>query len=259
MMGFVFLGAITAFLKLALGCGVAAAAVTIVCDEDVHSLVKKAVGVKVKKVKGFTIGNEHTTVIGLTQHGKTYGTIKTLEKIDKPILFFNTQHTPVNSKEWVEAGGGNSSDQLIYALEKGYKVNFLPSEKGLDHMSRQLAWITDQLYILGRLDFYFAIDEVHLFKLAKDKSGHNSLIRLATTGLGRGFKCIFLSQRGASVDNTLYTQSTKHIMFSLGKADYKYIKELGFPSEEIEGKLQGEKYIFVEFDQKQVSESKKVE
>jgi hypothetical protein len=259
MMGFVFLGAITAFLKLALGCGVAAAAVTIACDEDTHKFVKWLGGGKVKKVKEFDIGNEHTTTIGLTQYGKTYGTIVTMEKMKKPVLFFNTQHTPVFSKDWVEADGGNTIEQVIYALEKGHKVNFLPSEKGLDHMSRQLKGLTDKLYELGKLDFYFAVDEVHLFKLAKDKGGHNSLIRLATTGLGRGFKMIFISQRGASVDNTLYTQSTKHIMFALGKADYKYLDGLGFPTEEIENRVGGEKYKFIEFDQKSVSEVKMIE
>jgi predicted YcjX-like family ATPase len=78
------------------------------------------------------------------------------------------------------------------------------------------------------------------------------LIRLATTGLGRGYKCIFISQRPAMIDNTLLTQSTKHILFAIGLNDASYLKNNGFPSEEIMQRTGQEKYIFVEFDQKTV-------
>lgn len=246
-----YLGGAVYLLKIALGCTVAGLTVTLFNDSDLHYLVKRMAVRRVQKVKQFTIKNEHATVIGLTQHGKTYGTIKTLNQLSGGVLFFNTQHTPVG-KGWVEASGSHTPDQIIEAVKKGYKVNFLPSEKGLEYMSVELGAITNKIYEQGRLDFYFAIDEVHLFKLTKDKKGHNALIRLATTGLGRGFKCMFLSQRPAMVDNTLYTQSTKHIIFALGLSDYNYLKNLGFPDTEIREKLNGEKYKFVEFDQKDV-------
>jgi predicted YcjX-like family ATPase len=90
------------------------------------------------------------------------------------------------------------------------------------------------------------IDEVHLFR----NEGKKALIRLATTGLGRGYKCIFISQRPAMIDNTLLTQSTKHILFAIGLNDASYLKSNGFPSEEIMNRTGQEKYIFVEFDQK---------
>jgi hypothetical protein len=225
---------------------------TLLHDKDAHNLFKKMKGCfRLQKVKSFNIGNEHGTVIGLTQHGKTFATIKTLKSLDKPVLFFNTQHTPVG-RGWVEATGHHSPDQIIAAIKKGHKINFLPSEKGLEYMSVQLGAITDAVFQQGRLDFYYAIDEVHLFKLTKKKDGHNALIRLATTGLGRGFKCLFLSQRPAMMDNTLYTQSTKHIVFALGMNDLSYLKTNGFPAEEIREKVKGEKYHFVEFDQKEV-------
>jgi hypothetical protein len=256
----VFLTGAVTLLKLALGCTVAGLSVTVLLDKDVHSLigrVKKAMIGSVKSVKSFTIGNEHATVIGLTQHGKTYGTIKTLERMDKPVLFFNSQHTPVGSG-WVEADGANTPEQIVYALQKGYKVNFLPTDESIDKMSKQLGAITLAIYAIGRLDFYFAIDEVHLFWMGGDKKGKESLIRLATTGLGRGFKCIFLSQRPAKVDNTLYTQSTKHIIFAVGKLDESYLKTNGFPIDEIVEKTGNEKYNFVEFDQKEVKGAFKI-
>ena len=223
---------------------------------DKHVLVGlKKIGVrflKPKKVKGFTWLKEHCTIIGLTQHGKTYATIKTLEMMNEPIIFFNTQHTTVG-KGWVEATGANSTEQIIYAATKGHKINFLPADESIDKMSKQLAAITDELYKQGRMNVRFVIDEVHLFWMCKDQAGKNALLRLATTGLGRGFICGFLSQRPAKVDNTLYTQSTKHIIFALGKLDVSYLKNNGFPVDEIIAKTGNEKYVFVEFDQKNIT------
>lgn len=254
------LAGLLTFGKFLFGVAASGMGFQLAMDKDIHSLfflIKKGV-VGMKKVKRFEIGNEHVTVIGLTQHGKTYGTVKTLEKTDEAILFFNTNHSHVGSG-WIEGTGKNTPEQMIHALKKGYKVNFLPSDDSIDKMSRQLDGIVNCLYLEGKLNCRIVIDEVHLFKMSDDKKGHKSLLRLATTGLGRGFKCVFISQRGAMVDNTIYTQSTKHIMYALGKADYKYIKELGFPSDEIERKVNGEKYNFVEFDQKTVSEVKRID
>lgn len=212
-------------------------------------------------VKKFNLeNNEHATVIGLTQHGKTYGTIKTMELMQEPILFFNTNHTPGLSSSWVEATGGNTIDQIIYGLQQGYKINYLPNDDILKS-GKQLKAIVDGVYNLGRgsLKFRFVIDEVHLFWIAKSSEGKEANIRLATTSLGRGISCVWLSQRPAMVDNTLYTQSTKHIIFALGKLDESYLKTNGFPVEEIKEKTKNEKYYFVEFDQKEIRGAFKIE
>jgi hypothetical protein len=255
MLSLVYLGGAVLILKISLWCTVAGFSVTVLLDKDVHRLVKKVGGMfHVKQSNKFNLENEHATVIGLTQHGKTYGTIKTLERMNEPILFFNSQRTPVG-EGWVEADSSNTAEQVIYALKNGYRVNFLPADESIDKMSRQLGAITEAVYKEGKMSFRFAIDEVHLFWMGKDKAGREALIRLATTGLGRGFKCIFLSQRPAKVDNTLYTQSTKHIIFALGKMDESYLKTNGFPVAEIVEKTGNEKYNYVEFDQKQVKGS----
>lgn len=204
------------------------------------------------KVNGFTLGNEHITVLGLTQHGKTYATEKTLQAAKEPVLFFNSQHTKVG-RGWIDAHGGNTIEQIIGALQKGRKVNFLPADESLDKMSVQLAAITDEIYKLGKFNFRFAVDEVQLFDMAKNKKGKIALERLATTGLGRGFKMLFLSQRPAKVSNTLLTQSTRHIVFALGMNDVSYLKSNGFPVEEITSRTKNEKYQFVEFNQKEVT------
>jgi hypothetical protein len=246
----IYLTGAVSLLKLCLWCTGGGLAVTLLNDKDIHRLVKK-VGVKmVKRVKKFDIGNEHSTILGLTQHGKTYGTIKTLDCMKEPILFFNTNHTPLKGtkSKWYDATGAHDTNQIIYALKQGYKINFLPSDDN-EKMEKQLKVITDDIYLQGRgLNFRFVIDEVHLFK----KEGKTALIRLATTGLGRGYKCIFISQRPAMIDNTLLTQSTKHILFAIGLNDASYLKTNGFPSEEIMRRTGQEKYIYVEFNQKEV-------
>lgn len=245
-----FLGAAVSLLKLTLFCTCGGLAVTMANDKDIKRLVKR-VGVKmVKRVKKFNIGNEHATILGLTQHGKTYGTVKTLDSMKEPILFFNTNHTPLTGtkSKWYDASSGHDINQIIYALKEGYKINVLPSDEP-EKMEKQLQGITNAIYQEGRnFSFRFVIDEVHLFK----NEGKKALIRLATTGLGRGYKCIFISQRPAMIDNTLLTQSTKHIVFAIGLNDASYLKTNGFPSDDIMRLTGQEKYIFVEFDQKNV-------
>lgn len=243
-------------LKLALGCTVGGFVSTLLMDKDIHKGIKW-IGGKFKlnptKKEMFNIGKEHCTIIGLTQHGKTYGTIKTLEKMKEAIFFFNTNHTSGLNSSWVEADGGNTVDQIIYALQNGYKVNFLPDED-IKKAGKQLKAIVDKMYDMGRgtIKCRIVIDEVHLFWMMKSEEGKQANLRLATTGLGRGLLCMWLSQRGAMVDNTLYTQSTKHIIFALGKMDVVYMKNAGFPVDEIQEKTRNEKYIYCEFDQKEV-------
>jgi hypothetical protein len=232
-------------------------AVTISKDNDIKKLVKKVKSKMIESVKGFEIGKEHATVLGITQHGKTYATVKTMEQMKEAVLFFNSQHTKVGNG-WVTATSANTPEQIYKVLEKGKKVNYLPKDENLDLMSQELGLLADQAYKMGRFDFRFVIDEVHLFWITKNNKGKNALIRLATTGLGRGFKCIFLSQRGAKVDNTLLTQSTKHILFALGDNDYSYLKSNGFEVEGMKEKIKGEKYVFVEYDLKNTSNPKMI-
>jgi len=242
-------GAVT-FLKWVMVYGVAGLGLQLLFDKDLRKWKWFRM---TEKRKMFTVENEHATVIGLTQHGKTYGTIKTLERMDEAILFFNTNHTSGLNNTWVEAAGGNTVDQVIYGLQHGYKINFLPSDD-IKKAGKQLKAIVDEMYNLGRgaIKCRIVVDEVHLFWMMKSEEGKQANLRLATTGLGRGLTCMWLSQRPAMVDNTLYTQSTKHIIFALGLNDMSYLKNIGFPVEEIKGRTGQEKYKYCEFDQKEV-------
>lgn len=203
-----------------------------------------------QKVKGFSIGEEHATIIGMTQFGKTYGTLKTLEGMKEGVLFFNPQQTKT-PKSFIRADMMNKASEIWRAVQMGQKVNYETSDS-LETISMELGKLIDELYRIGKLNCRIAIDECHLLSLSKDKSGLNAGKRLASTGLSRGFKTIFISQRPATVDNSFYTQSTKHIVFNLGVNDYSYLKGHGFPVEEMREKVKGQKYKFVEFDQMEV-------
>ena len=180
----IYLAGAVSLLKLCLGCTVGGLAVTMVRDEDIKNLFRRLKVKVIKKVKKFNIGNEHATILGLTQHGKTYGIIKTLDNMKEPILFFNTNHTPLKGtkSKWYDATGAHDINQIIYALNEGYKINFLPSDD-VEGMEKQLSAITNEIYKQRRgFTFRYVIDEVHLFT----KEGKKALIRLASTGLGRG-------------------------------------------------------------------------
>jgi hypothetical protein len=211
--------------------------------------------VKVKETESiFTEHKEHSTVLGITRHGKTYATIKSLERLNnEAVFFYNTQHEKVG-KSWTTVDPRlHEWEQVEYLLAKGKKINWLPSTK-IDDMQKEIIFIVEKLYNGEMRNVRVAFDEVHLFT----KGALKQIQRVATTGLRWGMRGVFISQRPAKVDNTLYTQSTNHVIFALGSADYQYLHGQGFPIEELKQKVKGEKYVFVNFDQKEVSVPKKI-
>lgn len=248
----VYLGSLVAFLKLvSWGAGVTLGTQILIDMKQSGAFEKIGKGIRrVQKVKGFNIGNEHCTVMGMTQYGKTYATIKTLEGLKEGVLFINPQLTKT-PRSFIKANKNNSAGDIWRAVKMGQKVDYNTSTD-LEEISKEVAVLVSKLYEIGKLDCRVVIDECHLLSLSKDKGGLNAGKRLASTGLSRGFKTIFISQRPATVDNSFYTQSTKHIMFNLGVNDYDYLGRLGFPADEIRSKVAGQKYKFVEFDQMEV-------
>lgn len=211
--------------------------------------------VKPKTVDSIFSGEyEHETVLGLTRHGKTYGAIKSLARLkEEAVFFYNTQHEVVG-KEWTTVDPSiHEWEQVEYLLSKNKKVNWLPSTK-IEDMHNEIIFIVDKLYNGQKRNMKMVFDEVHLFR----KKALEQIQRVATTGLRWGIRGVFISQRPAKVDNTLYTQSTNHIVYALGLADYEYLKNQGFPMDDLKDKVKGEKYVFVTFNQKEVSELKTI-
>lgn len=248
-----YLAGATYILKLALGCTVAGLTVTLLNDKDIHKLAKKLGGIKrMNKIKAIPLGDEHTTVLGLTRHGKTYALKKTLSHVKEGVFFFNTQLETM-PPDFVEASGANSFEQIDRLLQEGRKVNFLP-DTDRDKRQTQLKVIIKKLYDGQKRDIRFVVDEAHLFK----KDALAMVQEIATTGLRFGIKGVFISQRGALLDNTLISQSNNYIFFYLNPTDVKYFKEYGFPMEDIQEKIGGEKYIFCTYDNKNIKGSFKV-
>jgi hypothetical protein len=237
------------FLKFCAWIGVAGIVSTALSNGDavkIYEGVKTIGGKRVKEIASIPLENEHTTVLGLTRHGKTYAIIQTLRHIKESVFFFNVQHEEV-PREFTNADLNNTPSQIKKALQSGKKINYMPSSK-IEVMQKELSAIVEHLYENKDWNVRFVVDEVHLMK----KGALDSCIRVATTGLRHGIKAVFISQRPAKVDNTLYSQSTKHIIFALGKVDESYLDNYGFPVEEIVSKTRNEKYTFVTFDQKEV-------
>lgn len=255
--GFIFLGSTLTFLKaVSWGAGICLASQIAVDVLNSEWLERVKTKVSVKSVKGFDLGNEHCTVLGITQYGKTYATLQTLNGLKEGVLFINPQLTKT-PKSFIKASAKNTAGSIWRAVKMGQKVDYHTSSD-LEDISKEINVLIKELYEIGRLDCRIVIDECHLLSMAKDKSGLNACKRLASTGLSRGFKTVFISQRPATMDNSFYTQSTKHIVFTLGVNDYAYLKTNGFPVEEMKSMTGGQKYLFCEFDQMNVKGAYKI-
>lgn len=241
-------------LKVAAWCGVAGLSVTLLNDKDIHKGVKKIKGLygRMQKITHINLEDCHTVVFGMTRHGKTYAMKKTLNVVKEGVFFFNTQHEEM-PKNFRDATGANSFEQIIDALERGQKINYLPA---LDKEKRQkeLELIIRRLYDGEKRNIRFVVDESHLFK----KSALNMLQEIATTGLRFGIKAVFITQRGALLDNTLISQSNKFVFFYTPNTDKEYFRGYGFPVEEIAEKINNEKYVFVTYDGKNLEGAYKI-
>lgn len=190
--------------------------------------------------------DEHTSIFGLTRHGKTYAIKKSLLKVKEGVLFFNTQLETMPG--FVEASGSNSFEQIDNMLAKGKKINFLPATDR-DKREGQLEFLIKSLYDGNKRDIRFVIDEVHLFK----KEGLKRAQEIATTGLRFGIKGVFITQRGALIDNTLFSQSNRYIFFAMNPTDSDYFNNKSFPMDDIQKRINHEKYKFAIYDNKEIT------
>jgi hypothetical protein len=194
-----------------------------------------------------------TTVVGRTRSGKTYGTIRSLAAQRRGVLFFNTQLEKVEG--FTTANGKNNFDQIKAALAKGKKINFIPSTVDIIR-KKQLAFLINQFFDGHTHDFYFVVDEVHLFTNEPECKG--ALVRLATGGVRFGMSGVWISQRGAKIDNTLMTQSTRFIFYETNM-EGQYYKQYGIPHDDIAARIASAgKYGYCIFDGKTIEGAYKV-
>lgn len=188
---------------------------------------------------------KHTIVVGKTQSGKTYGTMKSLSGVNKGVLFFNVQHVTDNMQGFTRADNSNTWEQIEKLLKAKRKINYVPSTE-LDEAQTEIQYIIKKLYDGSFKDIFLVVDECHL--LSMDATTKKQLIRVATTGLRFGIYAIFISQRLALVDNTLMTQSNK-IVFYKSNLEGNYLKNYNIPDEAINDRLRkGGQYSYVTYD-----------
>lgn len=234
------------FVSVAAGVTMGVQIVSDVVTSDFYERWKEKRGRRVKTVKSFTLDDVHTCVMGRTQNGKTYGTIRSLLHVKEGVFFYNTNHTTCPAG-WTKATNKNTLPQIVGLLKKGKKINYMPSGD-LEQMSKELALITEHFFKCTPFNIRYAIDETHLFSSTKDKSGLNAMVRVVTTGLSKGMKGVWITQRPANMNNNLLTQSDVHVMFKLGDADLNYLKNFGLPTETIYKTINNQKYVFCEYD-----------
>lgn len=186
---------------------------------------------------------KHTTVVGQTQSGKTYGVMRSVEVLKQGVFFFNAQHIPVG-RDWITVTGKDDLELMIRALQAGEKLNFMTSR---EHRWKQLVGIVKALFEAAEqsvLDIYVIFDEIHL----ADQDAKKSAIEVATTGLRWGLKAIYISQRFALIDNTLMTQSTNFVIFHTSP-EPQYFKQYALPYDGImQGLEKGGQYAYMVYD-----------
>lgn len=188
-------------------------------------------------------GNGHSTVIGITQSGKTFATSKTLSQVKEGVIFFNTQLVPMPNN-FITCSANDNIKSIINAVKQGRKLNYLPQLDG-DIRNLELIYIINALYTRGNENkIYLVVDEIHLYT----KDALKKAVQVATTGIRFGIYGIWISQRGANIDNTLMTQSNKFILFKTNM-EAEYFKRYGIPGDVIKGKLESlGQYAYCEYD-----------
>ena len=194
--------------------------------------------------------NSHIFISGQTRSGKTYFAAKALKQLTDPVLFINIQDEQLPGFLKIRVDKVDY-EQLEEVLKAGEKIDLrFPDNMTIKMINKITGYMLDQLMIAGfnqNKPIYVALDECHTL----EGKGLESAIQVATRGLARGVRGVFITQRPALVSKTLYTQATEHYMFYLSPAEKAYFKEKGFDFESCQ-KLwtKNGQYSYVYFDGK---------
>lgn len=192
--------------------------------------------------------NNHVFICGVTRSGKTYFSAKALSSAPAPVIFFNLQDEELPKNFFkIHSSKMQSSTEVIDYLKNGLKVDLrLPLEP--IRANAIIGNLVAKLMGAGfteRNPVYVVFDEAHLLS----HYGKQKAIEAATRGLKRGIRCIFITQRPANCNKTLYTQSIEHYLFKMGRAEKEYLKNKGIDYKTMEDMwVKNGKYSYVEFD-----------
>lgn len=175
--------------------------------------------------KLLTQNNNHVFVSGQTRSGKTYFTARALLQLNRPVIIFNLQDEDLPSKFLVINQKEATMPQIIDSLKSKIRIDLrLPDTA--KSTNETIGYVVEKLMLAGFSEnnpIYIVFDECHLL----EQRGLKAAIQAATRGLKRGCRCIFVTQRPALSDKTLYTQSAEQYIFYLPKTEKEYLKNKG--------------------------------
>lgn len=191
--------------------------------------------------------DRHSAAFGTTQTGKTYGVQMSVQAQRGGAIFYNTNRSGGFGRSWTRADINSDFDALMAAIRAGDKINYVP-----DRATRwaEVATITEAMLQYDRLDCRIVFDEVHLAFMDAGGDKHKraaqaSMIEVATTGLSRGLKAVYITQRPALLPNTLMTQS-EYKVFYRTEDEGPYLQRYGIPYEDLAARLDaGGQYAYV--------------
>ena len=191
--------------------------------------------------------NSHTFISGITRSGKTYFATNSLADLPYPVIFFNIQEEDL-PKKFIKLNAKDIDGvQLMDALRMGCKIDLrLPQSAA--QTNNCVGYVLDLLMNAGfseKNPVYIGLDECQLLA----KYGLDMAIAVATRGLKRGCRAVFISQRPAMVHKTLYTQSSEQYIFALAPSERSYLMDKGLDFDKM-NQLWEElgKYSYVYFD-----------
>lgn len=161
--------------------------------------------------------DKHAAVFGTTQEGKTYAVTQSLKAARAGVIFMDMKAEPVPG--YVRADKQDDLDAIIEVLKIGEKVNYTPSR---GTRFAEVAAIIEGILDV-ELDVYVICDEVHLAYLNPDKqkrAAQAAYEELATVGLSKGRKGVFISQRPALMPNTLMHLADLQVYFRNDELNY---------------------------------------
>jgi hypothetical protein len=209
-----------------------------------------------RAIKSISFPDKHSAAFGTTQSGKTFGVQKSLLRAPEGVLFFNTNHAEL--KGYIKATKSIELSDLIAAIRAGEKINYMPSR---EYRWREIAAITNGILDNRKLNVRIVFDECHLITLNSNKEkrkAQEAMEEVATTGLSRGMKAVFITQRPALLINTLMTQAEYKIFYRT-ENEGPYLKSYGVPYDEIEKRIDdGGEYAYCTYYRKEIEGAYKV-
>lgn len=170
-------------------------------------------------------GNNHIFVCGLTRSGKSFFARNALRESKYPVLYLNIQDEDLPGYIKVRSDRIYMK-QLKDALHDGNKI-------ALSFNNLNLAYSDTFKYIVSFLmdrggfsesdPMYLAVDECHLIH----GSGKEAARIVSTAGLKKGIRCMWITQRPAICDKTIYTQALEHYIFYIPVSDREYMRTKG--------------------------------